>query len=70
MFCEKHPWRRVTFGKAASFRTILQFKKREKDPSFQPETLLKVTLLHVCFLRFLHCANGRKLRNASHLFRM
>ena len=28
--------------------------------------LLKVTHLHVCFLRFLNCINGTKSRNASH----
>ena len=30
-------------------------------------TLLKVTLLHACFLRFLNCTNGTKLCNASHI---
>ena len=29
--------------------------------------LLKVTLLHGCFSRFLDCTNGTKLRNASHI---
>ena len=28
-------------------------------------TLLKVTLFHGCFSRFLNCTNGAKLRNAS-----
>ena len=31
-------------------------------------TLLRLTLLHGCFSRFLNCANGTKSRNASHLF--
>ena len=31
-------------------------------------TLLRVTLLHGCFLRFLDCTNGTKLRNASHIY--
>ena len=31
----------------------------------KPATLLKVTLLHGCFLRFLNCTIGTKLRNAS-----
>ena len=30
----------------------------------QPATLLKVTLLHGCFLHFLNCTNGTKSRNA------
>ena len=33
----------------------------------QPATLLKVTLLHGCFARFLNCTNGTKSRNASHI---
>ena len=32
----------------------------------KPATLLKVTLLHGCFSRFLNCANGNKSRKASH----
>ena len=34
----------------------------------KPATLLKVTLFHGCFSRFLDCTNGTKSRNASHLF--
>ena len=30
-------------------------------------TLLKVTLLHGCFSRFLNCANGTTWRKGSHL---
>ena len=30
-------------------------------------TLLKVTLLHGCFLRFSNCTNGTKSRKASHM---
>ena len=30
----------------------------------QPATLLKLTLLHGCFSRFLSCRNGTKTRNA------
>ena len=30
-------------------------------------TLLKVTLLHGCFSRFLNCTNGTKLRKTSHM---
>ena len=32
----------------------------------QLATLLKLTLLHGCFLRFLNCTNGTKSRNALH----
>ena len=35
--------------------------------NLQPATLLKVTLLHWCFSRFLNCRNGTKSRNASHI---
>ena len=31
--------------------------------------LLKVTLLHGCFSRFLNCTNGTILRKASHIKR-
>ena len=52
------------------FVPFVQFEKREKH-SWRIVTfsiacnLLKVTLLHVCFSRFLYYANGTKLRNAS-----
>ena len=49
---EKHPWRSVTFSKVAGF---------------QPATLLKVTLLHECFSRFLNCTNGTKSSKTSHI---
>ena len=42
---EKHPWRSITFSKVAGFERA---------------TLLKVTLLHGCFSRFLICTNGTK----------
>ena len=32
-----------------------------------PATLLKSTLLHGCFSRFLNCTNGTKSRSASHI---
>ena len=35
----------------------------------KPATLLKLTLLHGCFSRFLNCTNGTKSRNASHISR-
>ena len=48
---------------------FVQFKKREKHSwtSVEPATLLKLTLLHGCFLRFLNCTNGTKSRNAPHM---
>ena len=36
--------------------------------NLKPATLLKVTLLHGYFSRFLNCTNGTKSRNASHLW--
>ena len=49
-----------------------QFLKSEKQPwrsvTFSKvASWLKVTLLYGCFSRFLNCANGTKLRKASHL---
>ena len=34
----------------------------------KPATLLKLTLFHGCFLRFLNCTNGTKSGNAPHVF--
>ena len=48
---------------------FVQFKKREKHP-WRSVTLLKVTLLHGCFSRFLHCTNGTKSRNESHMHKI
>ena len=50
----------------------VQFKKREKQPRRRVTLtkftgFLKVTLLRVCFSRFLNCTNGAKLRNASYM---
>ena len=50
---EKHSWRSVTFSKVVGFSL--------------PATLLKATLFHGCFSRFLNCTNGSKLRKASHI---
>ena len=49
---EKHPWRSVTFSKSCRLKLA---------------TLLKVTLLHVCFSRFLNCLNGTKSHETSHM---
>ena len=50
---------------------FVQLKKRQKDPQrgatfirFQPATLLKVSLFHGCFSRFLNCTI--KSRRMSH----
>ena len=50
--------------------TFVQFKNLKKPPWMSAifKTLLKVTLLHVCFSRFLICTNGTKSRKTSHLF--
>ena len=40
---------------------FVQFKKREKH-WLKPATLLKLTLLHGCFSRFLNCTNATKSR--------
>ena len=45
-------WRSVNFSKVAGFK---------------PATLLKLTLLHECFSRFLNCTNVTKSRNAPHI---
>ena len=52
---------------------FVEFKKREKHPwrsvNFSKVAgLLKLTLLHRCFSRFLNCANATKSRNASHIY--
>ena len=44
-----------------------QFKKREKHPLRSATLVLKVTLLHGCFSRFLNCTNCTKSRKASHI---
>ena len=46
--------------------TFVQFKKREKHP-WRSVDLLKLTLLHGCFSRFLSRTNGTKSRKASHI---
>ena len=56
---------------------FVQFNKREKHPSrsanfskvagLKPATLLKLTLLHGCFSRFLNCTNDTKSRNTPHI---
>ena len=56
------------------FGTIVQFKTREKHPyrsvTFSKVTgfLVKATLLHGCFSRFLNCTNGTKSHNTSQMY--
>ena len=59
----------------ARFSTIYTVKKKhEKNPlrsatfsKVKPATLLKVTLLHGCFSRFLNRVNGTKSQKASQI---
>ena len=52
--CGKHPWNHGSF---------LLLGKLQDEAC----TLLKVTLFHECFSRFLNRANGTKSRKASHM---
>ena len=45
----------------------LKNMKNTHGTEIQLETLLKVTLLHGCFLRFSSRTNGTKSRKASHI---
>ena len=47
----------------------LQFKKHEKYPwrRLKSARLLKVTVVHGCFSRFLNCTNGTKSHKTSHI---
>ena len=48
---------------------VLLFVKLQALAGFKLQLyLLKVTLLHGCFSRFLNCTNGTKSRNAPHIF--
>ena len=38
--------------------------------TLKPAALLKVTLLHGCFSRYLNCTNGAELRKPSHLIKL
>ena len=53
-----HLWARLNFQR---------IRKCEKNEKLQPATLLKVTLLHGCFSRFLNCTNGTKSCNVPQL---
>ena len=62
-------WRTVDTLFAIWYQFV-QFNKREKHPwkSVTFCTLLKATLFHGCFSRFLNCATGIKSRKASQQF--
>ena len=45
---------------------FVQSKICENHP-WRSVNLLKLTLLHECFSRFLNCTNGNKSRNAPHM---
>ena len=45
---------------------LVQFKTVKKTHAGVLATLLKVTLLHGCFSRFLNCTNGTKSHKTSH----
>ena len=56
------------------FSTMCTILKTWKTPMeeyyfcrLKPATLLKVTVLHGCFSRFLNCTNGTKSRNTPHI---
>ena len=66
-----YKWCVTRFG---TFCTILKTWKTLMEECYfylscrlQPAFLLKVTLLHGCFSRFLNCTNGTKSRKASHI---
>ena len=58
----------IIYGALRDLVPFVQFKKREKylwrSVTF---SLLKITLLHECFLCFVNCTNGIKSRKASHV---
>ena len=50
-----------------ALRDLVLFVQFKNVKSTHGGVLLKVTLLHGCFSRFLNCANGTKSPKASHL---
>ena len=64
--------KRIYKWRFAPFGTICKILKTWKTPLeecyfWYSCRLLKVTLHHGCFSRFLNCTNGTKSRNASHM---
>ena len=63
--------RNGTFKTGKNSRKIKKENKKwraQKERNIEVLSLvLKVTLLHGCFARFLNCTNGPKPRKASHL---
>ena len=68
----------LKFEKCDALRNLVpfvRFKKREKLPQrnvnfSKVTTLLKLTLLHGCFSRFLNCTNGTKSCNAPQMLKL
>ena len=68
----------VNFGMSNTQVLLLVTKEQWLKKSFafrnqislQPAILLKLTLLHGCFSRFLNCTNGTKLRNTPHMIKL
>ena len=50
------------------FSAWKEWQPCSKVAGFYLATLLKVTLLHGCFSRFLNCTNGTRSRETSHIF--
>ena len=55
-------WKNEICGALRNLVLFVQFKKRLK-----PATLLKLTLLRGCFLRFLNCTNVTESCNVPHI---
>ena len=64
----KAPWGSATFiwVAALTWKTPMEECYFKLSCRLKPATLLKVTLLHRRFSRFLNCVNSTKLRNASY----
>ena len=63
---EKHTLRSVTFSKVIGFN-VNNKNTRTTSVTLKTATLLKVTLLHGCFSRFLNCTKSTKSRQKSHV---
>ena len=68
--CE-HKWWFARFGTICtilkSWKTPIEKCYIQQSCRFLLVTLLKITLVHGCFLRFLNCTNGTKSCKASHM---
>ena len=67
-FPEKNYIFKLTIIKdCGALRDLVPFVQFMKNTYGGALLLVKVTLLHGCFPRFLNCTNGTKLRRASQL---